>query len=183
MSQTNPVQLDIQRVRPSAVLPYYAHDGDAGMDVVAAEEIVLAPGDIKAVPTGLILRIPRGYEVQIRPRSGLSLKTRLRLPNSPGTIDAGYRDELMILVENISNPVFGDAAEARYDVSEKQARHGTYTIRPGDRIAQMVLAPVTRAGIVEVSEISDYETGDRGGGFGSSGVTHSHYRRVKEAGE
>lgn len=183
MSQLSPINLAIQRVRPQAVLPFYAHVGDAGMDVVAAEQVILAPGEVKAVPTGLILRIPHGYEVQIRPRSGLSLKTRLRLPNSPGTIDSGYRDELMILVENNSQIGAPGADDAVYDVSEREARHGSYVIHPGDRIAQMVLASVSRAEVVEVDKIENHEIEDRGGGFGSSGVTHTHYQKLKETDE
>lgn len=166
---TQTIRLEIQRIRPTAVLPSYAHEGDAGMDIVAAEAVTLAPGEVQAVPTGLILRIPRGYEVQIRPRSGLSLKTRLRLPNSPGTIDSGYRDELRILVENSSQ--IQAASEATYDLHVTDAPHGTYAIQAGDRIAQMVLAKVSQAEVVAVEAFSEHDTEDRGGGFGSSGVS------------
>ncbi len=161
------VRLEIKRVRESAVMPFYANPGDAGMDLVAAEEVLLAPGETKAVPTGLILQIPEGYEVQIRPRSGLSLKTRLRLPNSPGTIDSGYKDELLILVHNASPDGFEWPV---MDLTEKENRAGTYRIRRGDRIAQMVLAKVTTAEPWEVQEFSEAGMVNRGGGFGSSGV-------------
>lgn len=161
------VRLEIVKVRQSAVLPFYANPGDAGMDLVAAEEVLLEPGETKAVPTGLILQIPEGYEVQIRPRSGLSLKTRLRLPNSPGTIDCGYKDELLILVHNATPDGFQGPTLV---LTERENRPGTYLIRKGDRIAQMVLAPVSQALPVEVSQFSGNGTSDRGGGFGSSGT-------------
>ena len=166
-----PVVLKIDRIRPQAVLPAYHHEGDAGMDVSAAEEVTLKPGESVPVPTGLILHIPVGYEVQVRPRSGLSLRTRLRLPNAPGTIDAGFRDELLVLLHNASCPA-DELVEGTLTCAERDNRAGTYQIKPGDRIAQLVLAPVTQA-IVTTSDDAidgqDYTT-DRGGGFGSSGI-------------
>lgn len=163
-------ELRVKRIRPEAVMPFYAHPGDSGMDLVAAESLVLAPGEVGMVPTGLILSIPRGFEVQIRARSGLSLRTRLRLPNSPGTIDSGYRDELHILVENASQASLVEDPEAIYEVSERLCRHGTYRIEAGDRIAQMVFARVTEATLIDESEALEFESEDRGGGFGSSGT-------------
>ena len=167
------VLLKIDRVRPGAVLPAYYHEGDSGMDVSAAEEVLLQPGQSAAVPTGLVLHIPAGYEIQVRPRSGLSLRTRLRLPNAPGTIDAGYRDELLILMHNASSP--GDElADTLLTCAERDNRPGTYQIQPGDRIAQLVLAPVIQAVVTESVEgiDSQYYTSDRGGGFGSSGISN-----------
>lgn len=161
------VKLELKRLRKSAVKPFYAHRGDAGMDLCAAEEVRLEPGQTYAVPTGWALNIPYGYEVQIRPRSGLSYKTRLRLPNAPGTIDSGYRDELCVLLFNASAET-AEAAALELDVTERHNRSGTYVIRPGDRIAQMVLAKVSEADISVVSEFGE-GTEDRGGGFGSSG--------------
>ena len=133
-------------------LPAYETDGAAGMDLRAAvaegAPLVIAPGDRAAAPTGLVLAIPQGYEGQVRPRSGLALRSGITLVNSPGTIDADYRGEVVVLLIN----------------------HGAdpVTIRRGDRIAQLILAPVTRAALEEV-EISD-NTRRGSGGLGSTGV-------------
>lgn len=161
------LKLEFKRLREAAVLPFYAHPGDAGMDLCAAEDLLIRPGETCPVPTGWAVNIPYGYELQIRPRSGLSYKTRLRLPNAPGTIDSGYKDELCVLLYNASEET-PEAAERLLDVTEKENRSGTYKIRKGDRIAQMVVAEVTEAEPLLVSEFSE-GTDDRGGGFGSSG--------------
>ena len=95
-------KLLIEKCREDAVIPTYAHEGDAGMDLYAAEDVIIAPGKSVLVPTGLKMAIPVGYEVQIRPRSGISLKTTLRIPNAPGTIDSGYRDEVNVIMYNCS---------------------------------------------------------------------------------
>jgi dUTP pyrophosphatase len=128
-------------------LPAYATSGAAGMDVVSAEDVTLAPGTRHAVATGLILAIPEGYEVQVRPRSGLALKHGITVPNTPGTIDSDYRGELKVILIN----------------------HGTqpFMIQRGDRIAQLVLAPVLQAAWEEVAELDATERGE--GGFGSTG--------------
>lgn len=129
-------------------LPVYATAGAAGMDVVAAEELDLLPGQRHAVATGFAIAIPDGYEVQVRPRSGLALKHGITVPNTPGTIDSDYRGELKVILIN-----HGDAP---------------FPIRRGDRIAQLVAAPVQRAGFVEVD---DLDATVRGAGcFGSTGV-------------
>ena len=111
-------------------LPAYATDGAAGMDVVSAEDVDLAPGARHAVATGLSVAIPAGYEIQVRPRSGLALKHGVTVPNTPGTIDSDYRGELKVIMINLGAEVF--------------------SIRRGDRVAQLVLAPVTRGTWVEV---------------------------------
>ena len=128
-------------------LPAYATEGAAGMDVLAAVDVVLAPGGRHAVATGLSLAIPAGFEVQVRPRSGLALKHGISLPNAPGTIDSDYRGELKIILIN----------------------HGSddFAVRRGDRIAQLVLAPVTRASWLEVDDLDETARGE--GGFGSTG--------------
>jgi dUTP pyrophosphatase len=131
-------------------LPAYATDGAAGMDVVAAiaEPLVLAPGSRAAVPTGLAMAIPPGYEVQVRPRSGLAAKHGLTVANAPGTIDADYRGEVKVLLINLGpDPV---------------------TIEPAMRIAQLVPAAVTRARLTVVDSLDDTARG--AGGFGSTGV-------------
>lgn len=128
-------------------LPEYATAGAAGMDVVSAEDVTIAPGARHAVATGLSMAIPAGYEIQVRPRSGLALKHGITVPNTPGTIDSDYRGELKAILIN----------------------HGTepFAIRRGDRIAQLVLAPVTRAAWEEVDQLDDTARGT--GGFGSTG--------------
>ncbi len=128
-------------------VPGYATEGAAGMDVVAAEELALLPGQRHAVATGFALAIPHGYEVQVRPRSGLALKHGVTVPNTPGTIDSDYRGEVKIIMIN----------------------HGTapFQIRRGDRIAQLVPAPVQHARFAEVDTLDDTARG--GGGFGSTG--------------
>lgn len=128
-------------------LPAYATDGAAGMDAVAAEDVTLAPGARHAVATGLAMAIPAGFEIQVRPRSGLALKHGITVPNTPGTIDSDYRGELKVILIN----------------------HGTepFAIQRGDRVAQLVLAPVTRASWVEVQTLD--ETARGSGGFGSTG--------------
>lgn len=128
-------------------LPAYATDGAAGMDVVSAEDVTLAPGARHAVATGLAMAIPPGFEIQVRPRSGLALKHGISVPNAPGTIDSDYRGELKVILIN----------------------HGAkpFEILRGDRVAQLVLAPVTRAAWLTVDELESTERGE--GGFGSTG--------------
>ena len=128
-------------------LPSYATPGAAGMDVVAAEDLDLAPGQRHAVATGFRVAIPDGYEIQVRPRSGLAFKHGISVPNTPGTIDSDYRGELKILLIN----------------------HGAepFAIRRGERIAQLVPAAVTLAAFDEVDELADTTRGH--GGFGSTG--------------
>lgn len=128
-------------------LPSYATAGAAGMDVLAAEDVTLAPGARHAVATGLALAIPPNYEIQVRPRSGLALKYGISVPNAPGTIDSDYRGELKVILIN-------HGAEA-------------FAIVRGDRVAQLVLAPVVRAAWQEVADLD--ETARGAGGFGSTG--------------
>ena len=129
-------------------LPAYATEGAAGMDVVAAEELTLAPGQRHAVATGFAMAIPEGFEVQVRPRSGLALKHGVTCLNTPGTIDSDYRGEVKVILANL-----GDAP---------------FPIARGDRIAQLVPAPVLRANLNEVSSLD--ETARGAGGFGSTGT-------------
>jgi dUTP pyrophosphatase len=138
----------IKRLHPDATVPRYAHgpEEDAGMDLHSVEAVTLAPGETKLVPTGLAIELPAGYEAQIRPRSGLALKHSITLPNSPATIDPGYRGEIKVILLNLGREAF--------------------QILPGERIAQMVIA---RYEVVEWEE-GDLADSRRGaGGFGSSG--------------
>ena len=127
--------------------PTYATAGAAGMDVVAAEELTLVPGARHAVATGFALAIPDGHEVQVRPRSGLALKHGVTCLNTPGTIDSDYRGEVKVILANLGEAPF--------------------PIRRGDRIAQLVPAPVLRATLVEATDLDDTARGT--GGFGSTG--------------
>ncbi|WP_144096642.1 dUTP diphosphatase [Croceicoccus sediminis] len=139
-------------------LPSYATEGAAGMDVVSSEERILNPGDRAAVATGLAVAIPEGYEIQIRPRSGLALKHGITVPNTPGTIDSDYRGELKVILIN----------------------HGLepYKIRRGDRIAQAVLSPVVRASWLEVHELDETARGE--GGFGSTGFGAAEVEPIRK---
>lgn len=152
--------------RENVIIPSRARKGDAGMDIYSAQEVIVKPGNTVIVPTGIKLAVPEGFEIQVRPRSGISLNTPLRLANSPGTIDSGYRGELGIIVTNISC-VF-DSDELFYPDS-KGNRKGTYIIRRGERIAQIVLNRVPYMNLKEVDSV-DYIGNDRKGGFGSTGT-------------
>ena len=140
--------VSFKRISPDASLPSYARPGDAGMDLKSAEDAVVEPGARLLVHTGLAMALPGGYEAQVRPRSGLALKHGMTVLNTPGTIDEGYRGEVCVILFNT-----GDTA---------------FKIAKGDRIAQMVIAPVTRARIVETDDLGSTERG--AGGFGSTGV-------------
>lgn len=162
------VDVYIEVLRDDVQLPTYANPYDAGMDVCAAEDTLIKPGETVIIPTGLKLAIPEGYEIQVRPRSGISYRTPLRLPNSPGTIDAGYRDELGIIMTNTS--VEGSGDDTGYlTLDSRGNKQGTYLIKKGERIAQLVLAQVPRMNLIKVPSVKDIGS-DRGGGFGSSGV-------------
>ena len=128
-------------------LPSYGTDGAAGLDVVSAEDLTLQPGQRHAVATGFAIAIPHGYEVQVRPRSGLALKHGITCLNTPGTIDEDYRGEVKVILANLGSEPF--------------------EVRRGERIAQLVPAPVMKAAFTEVPELSETERG--AGGFGSTG--------------
>ena len=147
---TDPIRIAVKRLPNGGGLPLpaYATAGAAGMDVVAAEAMRLAPGARAAVPTGFAMAIPEGYEVQVRPRSGLALRCGVTCLNTPGTIDHDYRGEVKVILANL-----GDE---------------TFEIARGDRIAQLVPAPVQRAALDEVDDLGDTERGS--GGFGSTGI-------------
>ena len=142
------MQIKIKRLTPDAVLPQYAHGPleDAGMDICSVAEVTLEPNVPALVPTGLSMEVPPGYECQLRPRSGLALKQAITLPNSPATIDPGYRGEIRVILLNLG----------------KQ----NYVVKKGDRIAQMVIAKYEAVEWDE-AELADSVRG--AGGFGSSG--------------
>lgn len=158
-----PVEVCRQDVR----LPEYAHLTDSGMDVFALEDVTINPGETKIIPTGIKVRIPKGYEIQVRDKSGRALKTKLRVANAPGTIDCGYRDEIGVIIENIE-PFIRHA-----DIDENGRLYNvefgsSYTIERGQKFAQLVLAKVPKIAWVPVESVADSE--DRGGGFGSTGL-------------
>ena len=166
------IEIPIQLME-GAKMPDYARIGDAGLDVYSTETVEIGPGETKLIHTGVKVAIPRGYELQVRPKSGISLKTKLRVANTPGTIDSGYRDEICVIIENLEHPI----QDIDYDFDDtgrpiiKSILHGkSYTIEAGQKIAQLVLNEVVVANFNEVTNISEAEGEDRGGGFGSTSI-------------
>ena len=157
--------------------PRYAHVGDAGIDIKAIEDIEIKPSETKLIKTGIKMAIPKGFEIQVRPRSGLSLKTKMRVANAPGTIDSNYRGEIGIIIDNIEPPIKDITYEPIVDEAGKikelnvtSILHGeSFFINKGDRIAQLVLTEIPTAHFYPVDNISIFSS-DRGeNGFGSSG--------------
>lgn len=159
------IDVYIEICRYDIDLPFYANIGDAGMDIRSAVDVTIYPQDTVIIPVGFKLAIPSGYEIQVRPRSGLSVKTPLRVSNSPGTIDSGYRGEVGVIITNTSS--FG--GNDFYDINTKGNKLGIYKINKGDRIAQIILNKVPTINFVLTDNVSDIGT-NRGGGFGSTGT-------------
>lgn len=166
------IKIPIQFCHSEAKIPTYANIGDAGLDLYALDDYTINPGETKLIPTGIKVAIPRGYELQVRPKSGRALKTKLRVANTPGTIDSGYRDEIGVIVENIEAPI----KDITYDFDDKgniiikSILHGSpFYIEKGTKFAQLVLNEVPTASFIKVEDIHEIE-GDRNGGFGSSGL-------------
>ena len=152
--------LTIEKIDKSVELPKYAHPGDAGMDVCANMNAVIQPHDWELIKTGIKVAVPEGFEMQVRPRSGLALKHGITVLNTPGTIDSGYRGEVGVVLINHSNSDF--------------------TVKKGDRIAQLVIAPIINVRIVEGEVDKVTERGE--GGFGSTGVSKEESKNVPEEG-
>ena len=144
------VDVQIQRLTETAIIPTYSHSTDACADIYADEDAVILPGCTVAISTGIALAIPEGFEIHVYARSGLSLKTDLRLANSVGIIDAGYRDEIIMALHNIGK----DSVE----------------IKDGDRICQFIILPYPKIEPEYVEDNEDFRQGDRGGGIGSTGI-------------
>lgn len=142
------IPIKIKKLREDAIMPHYAHEGDAGMDVYSVEEVIIAPRERKIICTGLSFEIPRGFEVQVRPKSGLALNYGLTVLNTPGTLDSGYRGELKVILLN---------------TSEQE-----YIVKKYEKIAQIILTRYEEAQIEEVKDLS--ETNRGAGGFGSTGL-------------
>nr|VFJ55074.1 MAG: deoxyuridine 5'-triphosphate nucleotidohydrolase [Candidatus Kentron sp. FW] len=140
--------LQVKKLTEDAILPSYAHPGDAGMDLFSCVDTVIEPGKIALVKTGLSIQLPPNTEAQVRPKSGLALKNHVTVLNTPGTIDEGYRGEVAVILIN----------------------HGPlpFFIRKGMKIAQMVVKPVIRVEILETEALEDSQRGE--GGFGSTGM-------------
>ena len=141
------IEVPVRRLRDDAVLPSQAYDGDAGLDLSAAEGLTIGPGERAVVGTGLAVAIPPGYTGLVVPRSGLAARSGLGKVNSPGVIDAGYRGEVRVVLLNTD-------------------REQPFTVEPGMRIAQLLVVPVPPVRLVEVDELPESERGERG--FGSS---------------
>ena len=138
----------VKRVEKDAKIPRYAHEGDAGVDLYANKEVLIEKGEIALVPTGIKIALPKGFEAQVRPKSGLALKNGITVLNTPGTIDEGYRGEICVIVVNHG----------------KQA----FKVEKGNKIAQMVFNKVEKAEFEEVEELDDTTRGENG--FGSTGL-------------
>ena len=141
------VNIKIEKIFPDAILPSYAHPGDVGMDLFSYETYILKPGERRLFKTRLKVEIPEGYEMQIRPKSGLALNHGVTVLNTPGTIDAGYRGEVGVILINHGKEV--------------------YSIKKGDKIAQAVISSIERAVLEEVEKLEESSRGE--GGFGSTG--------------
>lgn len=148
MSQES-IRVPIRRLDPSVPMPSYAYEGDAGLDLCAAESVTLAPFERRLIPTGIAIALPDGYAGFVQPRSGLAIKQGLSMVNTPGLIDAHYRGELKVIAINL---------DAHEDIH----------IQRGDRIAQLVIQAVPAVTLVEADELDETDRG--AGGFGSSGV-------------
>lgn len=144
----NQIPVQIRRLDPDLPVPSYAHPGDAGADLFAREDVTLAPGARRLVPTGVAIALPEGYVALVHPRSGLAHKQGLSIVNAPGTVDAGYRGEIQVCLINLDP-------------------HQPITLKRGDRIAQLVIQQFTSARFVEVDDLPDSVRG--AGGYGSTG--------------
>lgn len=165
------IQIPFVKCHPDAKMPEYAHPDDSGMDVYAVDDYVIHPGETKLIPTGIRVAVPNGYEIQIRPKSGRALKTKMRIANSIGTVDAGFRGELQVIIENIEPPI----KDITYDFDDNGRpiitsilRGSDMTIGKGEKFAQLVLMEVPKAVLFQVENLDDTERGN--GGFGSTNL-------------
>lgn len=164
----------IKRLHPDAVIPVYATTGSAGFDLVCTQDTIILPGGTTVIPTGLSVQLPESRELQVRDRSGICRKTKLRISNSPGTVDSDYTGEIGVLVDNL-NPLVWVSSDQVLNIQNKweviegtDIPCGSYVIRKGDRIAQGVIAIVEQVSFIEVDNLAETERGDQG--FGSTGT-------------
>jgi dUTP pyrophosphatase len=163
------VQVAIELCHPDAKIPQYAHISDSGVDVYALDDITVKPGETVLVPTGIKVALPTGYELQVRPKSGRALKTKLRVANTPGTIDQQYRDEIKVIIENVESPIKDITLDEEGKVTS--ILYGSsFTIGKGEKFCQLVLAEVPKIAFYRVDSVLEIDKEDRGGGFGSSGL-------------
>ena len=168
------IEIPIELCHPEAKIPQYAHIDDSGLDVYALDDYTIAPGKTMLIPTGFKVALPPGYELQVRPKSGVSLKTKLRICNTPGTIDAGYRDEVGIIIENVEPPIRAinvtnwDIDDSNPNIKFSDIEFGqSYTIGKGQKFAQLVLSEVPKAAFYRVDTVEEIGE-NRNGGFGST---------------
>lgn len=163
------ISIPIELCHENAKVPQYAHVSDSGVDVYALEDITIHPGETVLVPTGIKVALPPGYEIQVRPKSGRALKTKLRVANTPGTIDSGYRDEIKVIIENIEPSIKNMTIDDNGRVTS--VLFGSdYFIGKGEKFCQLVLSEVPKMAFYRVDSIKEVDEIDRGGGFGSSGL-------------
>ena len=163
------VPVAIELCHPDAKIPQYAHISDSGADVYALKDITVHPGETVLVPTGLKVALLPGFELQVRPKSGRALKTKLRVANTPGTIDQGYRDEIKIIIENVEPPIKDISVDK--DGKVTSILYGKdFFIGKGEKFCQLVLSEVPKASFYRVDSVLEIDKDDRNGGFGSTGL-------------
>ena len=173
------ISIPIELVHEEAKIPQYAHISDSGVDVYALEDLTIKPGETVLVPTGIKVALPPGYELQVRPKSGRALKTKLRVANTPGTIDSGYRDEIKVIIENVEPPIKDIQYAPVMNIETGKVDHlvitsieygSDYFIGKGEKFCQLVLSEVPKIAFYRVNSIKEVDEVDRGGGFGSTGL-------------
>lgn len=170
------VAIPIELCDENAKIPQYAHTSDSGADVYALDDYTIKPGETMLIPTGIKVAIPAGYEIQVRPKSGRCVRTKLRVANTPGTIDQGYRDEIKVIVENVESPIKDITIDEEGRVTS--ILYGqSYTIGKGEKFCQLVLAEVPKAAFYRVDKVLDVEGENRNGGFGSSSIYDKEDKR------
>jgi len=163
------VPVAIELCHENAKIPQYAHISDSGADVYALEDITVHPGETVLVPTGIKVALPPGFEIQVRPKSGRALKTKLRIANTPGTVDQDFRDEIKVIIENVDPPIKDITIDEEGKVTS--ILYGSdFTIGKGEKFAQLVLNEVPKASFFRVMNILEVDGDNRLGGFGSSSI-------------
>lgn len=165
------IQIPFVKCHPDARMPEYAHSDDSGMDVFALDNYTIYPGETKLIPTGIKMAVPNGYEIQVRPKSGRALKSKMRIANAPGTVDASYRGELCVIIDNIEPPIKDityDFDDNGHPIITSILRGSDMIIGKGEKFAQLVLMEVPKAVLFQVENLDDTERAE--GGFGSSGL-------------
>lgn len=167
------IEIPIELCHPDAKIPQYAHESDSGLDLFAIEDVTIHPGETKLIPTGIKIALPPGYELQVRPKSGRALKTKLRIANTPGTIDAGYRDEIGVIIENVEPPIrdIDYSFDDKGHIQINSILHGSdFFITKGEKFAQLVLSEVPKVAFFRIDSVEEIGE-NRGGGFGSTNLT------------